>query len=65
MTRGTIFEHKHWLDNKNMPMICVVTAVRDGEVYWRQWQTGSAKGLSYRFDLNNADRYVGQILEAA
>ena len=37
MKPGTIFEHKNWLDYKNMPLLCRVTAVRDGYVYWAQY----------------------------
>jgi hypothetical protein len=65
MTRGTIFEHKHWLDSKNMPLLCVVTAVRHGDVHWKQWENGKVYGPPYRFAIDRIDRYVKQILEAA
>lgn len=64
MTPGTIFEHKHWRDLKGMPLLCKVLAVRNGVVYWGEWeQPGIARRSRYWFDLGEAHRYVGQVLE--
>jgi hypothetical protein len=60
MKPGTIFEHKNWLDYKNMPLLCRVTAVRDGIVYWAQY--GSSSKRRYTFDLSEAGKYVGQVI---
>lgn len=60
MKPGTIFEHRHWLDYKNMPLLCRVTAVRDGIVYWAQY--GSSSKRRYTFDLSEAGKYVGQVI---
>ena len=63
MKRGTVFEHKYWLDAKNIPLLCAVTAVRDGVVYWTHWEPGEFKkhGKWY-FDIDDMHKHVGQII---
>lgn len=65
MKPGTIFEHRHWLDCKNMPLLCRVTAVRGETVYWREWvpKDQAAKGNKYCFDLDQTKKYVGSVLQ--
>ena len=65
MKPGTIFEHRHWLDNNNMPLLCRVTAVRCGTIYYREWvpQDETVKGSKYCFDLSESKKYIGNIIE--
>lgn len=63
MKPGTIFEHKHWLDTKHMPLLCRVTSVRNGEIYWTYWEGNALGNARYRFDISEAGKYVGRILE--
>jgi hypothetical protein len=63
MKPGTIFEHKYWMDLKNMPLLCVVTATRNRDVYWKAWEAGEPVGHSYCFPMGYANRYVKQVLE--
>ena len=66
LKRGTVFEHRLWLDTKRMPLLCCVTSVRDGTVYWAEWEmTGIPEKGRHWFDLADADRYVGNVLQAA
>jgi hypothetical protein len=64
MKRGTIFEHKHWLDTKNMPLLCQVTATGRDVVYWAAYDPNNPhpKGKSF-FHTQEIPKYVGQILE--
>ncbi len=63
MKRGTVFEHKYWLDSKNMPLLCAVTAVRDGVVYYTHWEPGKCKPKGkWYFGLNEVSKHVGQII---
>ena len=44
MKRGDIFVHAQWLNAKNEPLVCEVTAVRQGVVYYKEAGTpGKAK----------------------
>lgn len=63
MKPGTIFEHKYWMDKKHMPLLCVVTAIRQRDVYWKAWEAGEPVGNSYCFPVGYVNRYVGQVLE--
>ena len=63
IARGSIFEHRHWLDAKNMPLLCRVTAVRRGVVYWRAWTPEGVEGHPYSFALSEAPRFVRQVLQ--
>ena len=64
MKRGTVFEHRHWLDTKNMPLLCRVTAVRSGVVYYDLWDRDKPAGRwRWYFDECDIPRYVGQVLE--
>ncbi len=64
MTPGTVFEHRHWLDVKNMPLLCRVTAVRHGLIYWAIWGPERPGKAKYTFRLGEAGRHVGQIISA-
>ena len=33
---GTKFIHNTWTDTNNAPLRCVVTAVREGRIYWKE-----------------------------
>ena len=63
MKPGTIFEHRHWLDVSNRPLLCVVTAVRAGVVYWAIWPNPPGRRGRYWFDLADAGRYVGCVIQ--
>lgn len=63
MKPGTIFQHRHWLDTKNMPLLCRVTAVRRGVVYWRAWTPDGTVGHPYSFTLEEAPRFVSQVIQ--
>ena len=66
MKRGTIFEHRYWLDSKNMPLLCYVTCARDGLVYYTQWNPeGEQSKGKWWFDEKHLNKYVGKVLEAA
>ena len=66
MKRGTVFEHKHWLDNKNMPLLCYVTCARGDLIYYTDWNPkGEQSNGKWWFDLKDLNKYVGKILEAA
>ena len=60
---GTVFEHRHWLDYKNMPLLCVVTAVRHGVIHWREW--GHQGKSKHYFHVTEVDKYINNILETA
>jgi hypothetical protein len=61
MKRGDTFIHKHWLDEHNNPLECVVTRVARGTVYWRPVGVGSPMC----FSLEIAEKYVGRLLGVA
>jgi len=58
---GVVFEHRHWLDLKNMPLLCVVTTVRHGVIYWREW--GHRGKSRHYFHVTEVDKYIDNILE--
>lgn len=66
MNRGTIFEHRYWMDTKNMPLLCIVTAIRAGGVCWAIWQAGEPhpKG-KYWFSFADTDKHVKSIIQRA
>lgn len=43
MKPGQKFIHAQWLDENNNPLVCIVTAVRRGLVYWRRADAKKAK----------------------
>lgn len=53
--RGTTFTHRNWKNTAGGPITCVVTAVRNGVVYWRE--LGDSKSRHF-FDIIDADKYV-------
>jgi hypothetical protein len=61
MKRGDRFIHKHWLDENNKPLECVVTRVARGTVYWRPVGGGSPMC----FSLESSEKYVGSMLGVA
>lgn len=63
MKPGTIFEHKHFLDLKKMPLLCKVFDVRNGVVYWRHWGIDMRNKGRFMFDLKDARKHVGQIID--
>jgi hypothetical protein len=66
MKRGTVFEHKHWLDNKNMPLLCYVTCTRGDLIYYTDWNPdGEQSNGKWWFDSKHLNKYVGKVLEAA
>lgn len=60
MKPGMVFEHKHWLDTKHMPLLCRVTALRGQTVYYGVYRSASKR--RYCFDLSEAGKYVGQVI---
>jgi len=56
LRRGQFFTHAFWLDESNMPLVCEVTAVRFGCVYWRDANSfGPARDC---FRIEHTSRYV-------
>lgn len=60
MKRGTKFIHARWMDERHQPLVCEVTAVRDGYVYWRD--AGSARGAKHCFPVEEAGTSVREVL---
>lgn len=63
MKPGTQFVHRHWLDADNRPLICEVTAVRRGTVYWRD--AGTTGRARYCFPVEQTERWVSSIVAPA
>lgn len=63
MNRGTVFLHNKWIDNKEMPLVCIVTATRKGLIYWRQLENGQEVGGRYCFNQDEISRFVKEIVE--
>lgn len=61
LKRGDVFIHQKWLDENYQPCRCVVTAVRQGVVYWKQ--EGEKKAKMY-FSEDLAYRYVKEIVHS-
>lgn len=55
LKRGDRFLHKSWLDENRKPMLCEVTRVANGVVYWKQ--EGENKSRHY-FQIEDAEKYV-------
>ena len=55
MKRGDVFYHRYWLADNRTPLRCIVTAVRQGWVYWKQEGERKAK-LCFR--VEQSDKYV-------
>lgn len=61
LARGTVFEHKKWLnEDRRTPLLCEVTAVRQGVVFWRA--AGSNGKSRMYFVIEDAERYVGRVV---
>ena len=54
--RGTTFLHSKWLDANNAPLLCEVTKVSEGVVYYRE--AGSTSKAKNYFPLEQASKYV-------
>ena len=59
LKRGVRFLHRHYLDQKQRPLVCTVTRVYLTIVYWKQ--DGEKKAHNY-FYLEDADKYVKEFL---
>lgn len=62
LARGTRFLHSRVLNSQYQPQECVVTAVRQGVVYWRCADSKKAKDY---FPVEQSSRYVKQLVSAA
>lgn len=59
MKRGTKFIHARWLDTENKPLVCEVTRVANGIVYWKQEGQRKAKTC---FGLDEVSKYVKEVI---
>lgn len=59
LKHGTKFIHNTWTDVDNKPLRCVVTAVRQGVIYWKE--EGEEKSRAY-FYRNEISRYVREVI---
>ena len=59
MKRGAKFIHARWLDTENKPMVCEVTRVANGIVYWKQEGERKAKTC---FGLDEVSKYVKEVI---
>jgi hypothetical protein len=57
MKRGDKFLHAHYINEDKTPLVCEVTRVANGLVYWKQ--EGERKARHY-FELAKASQYVKQ-----
>ena len=70
MKRGTLFQHKHWLNPADgSPMVGVVTRVAQGVIYWRPHYGKHDDGTDWLgapayFPKEQTGRYVSKILPA-
>lgn len=73
MKKGDRFYHKKWLadlsetvSGKPEPMLCQVTRVAQGRIYWREvyWRTGKLVGNSCHFGVGDVERFVGRVVDA-
>ena len=55
MKKGDVFFHRRFIGLDSKPLRCVVTAVRQGRVYWKQ---ESERKAYHFFRLSQADDYV-------
>ncbi len=58
--RGMEFLHATWLDNKNQPMRCRITALRKGVIYWRPVAEDGSLGSPMYFD---AEQFLSRVKE--
>ena len=58
--RGQIFKHRKWLDpeQSDRPLECVVTAVREGTVYYRARYVDGQLGKPACFPVEQWDRWA-------
>ncbi len=56
MKRGDIFEHKRKRNDQGLPLLCEVTAVMRGRVYWRV--SGDDGGAVFWFPLDRSEDYA-------
>lgn len=59
LKRGTKFLHSKWLDENHLPLLCEVTRVAQGVVYWKP--VGTEKAKTY-FPIDDAGKYVKEVL---
>ena len=63
LKRGTKFLHASWLDGEtNQPVLCEVTRVAQGVVYWKH--EGQRKARWY-FPVEQASKYVGKVISTS
>lgn len=67
---GDYFLHAHWLDANREPMVCKVTRVAEGCIYWRSYDGRDANGVEQLggppmfFTFEQADHYVAGYIDA-
>ncbi len=66
-THGDFFVHVSWLDEKHRPLVCKVTRVARGVVYWRGYygrnaDGGDQLGSPMTFLLDEAEHYIAHYL---
>jgi hypothetical protein len=59
MKPGTKFLHARWLDTNNQPLLCIVTKVANGIVYWKQEGERKAKSC---FGTDEIVKYVKKVI---
>jgi hypothetical protein len=60
---GMEFRHNAWLEqDRKTPLLCCVTAVRKGTVYWKAVENGGVCGNSYCFDVESIAKYVKSVV---
>ncbi len=58
VTKGLEFRHAKWLEEDcKTPLLCRVTAVRKGIVYWKAVEHGEVCGSTYCFAVEDFARY--------
>jgi len=72
LRKDDLFEHRYWLDARHMPdkrpLLCIVTRVAQGTVYYRPFYGRHDDGTSWlgsstHFPIKDTARYVGAVLE--
>jgi hypothetical protein len=59
VTKGLEFRHANWLEaDYKTPLLCRVTAVRKGIVYWKAVEHGEVYGSTYTFEVEDFARYA-------
>ncbi|WP_297502666.1 hypothetical protein [Ferrovum sp.] len=59
---GMEFLHATWLNNKNQPMRCRITALRKGVIYWRPVAEDGSLGAPMYFDATQFPNKAKEIL---